>query len=656
MKKLFWSLLLLPSLLWAQSKEPIKTSVYFASGASTLDKTATGALEQLASDVAQFRDFELDIQAFTDDVGNAETNKALAAKRSAAVKAFLKNKHLNPSSETVANVGEIALEAGISEEEQRRQNRRVEIIVTPFEPNNLGDIFEYFKKRDQQTLTIDNSQNQTIKCRKGLELYIPANSLETTYGDEPTGKITLSVREMHSFGDMLRANLSTQAGDKILETGGMFEIKATDEAGKTLKLKKDQTMEAGFPTQSGEGMEMFYSYREDDDLAAPIDWTTPLMAELAANKNVSIPEFFRVLKEEIVVPEDTMGVDLVLPAMPDLNNVPDANDKKAFKKFAQQMDEVYTTIADYINKIEAPKDYLTNWNSTCYKRMVAYLRYTYATVVETRDTLRNRADTSSPVFTQLSQWIRDKNISQNLALMDSLEVSVDYPFSFEVPTQRNIFGVTERIWQNIKRRFQLIPKSKRQWSQQEIMDLNEVYKVIQYRVGNKKVRKELYVYLNNTFNALFQDLAQWEDAFWELKISTKIITTGNVPQKPASFSVGVQTTLTFDRLAWINCDRFLNYQGEWIRLKIMAEHSENTQFYIIFESIRSIMSPTISGTAWVSNRLPAGYKIKIFGFRVEAQTVSYFMQSGTVESLRNTTANDFKPCKIDELQRILSEL
>lgn len=246
------------------------TPIYFASGSAELDATAQAQLEQWLQTVRQYKDFEIEIRAFTDDRGSIAANQTLAARRSESIKAFLAQAQIVAGKQKVENIGEIAL-SGKNAEAERAKNRRVELIVTPFAPQNLQDLFGYFQANDQQQYRINCKTANEIKGEKGAVLYIPANSLQTQNGNTPVGEVTVKMREMHSFADMLRANLTTHSGGQMLETGGMVYIEATDAAGNQLEVRPEQQLLVMMPTKM-DNMSLFVADRDASDPHQTIDW------------------------------------------------------------------------------------------------------------------------------------------------------------------------------------------------------------------------------------------------------------------------------------------------------------------------------------------------------------------------------------------------
>lgn len=82
-----------------------------------------------------------------------------------------------------------------------------------------------------------NPENDTLIVGSlGTKIFIPANSLVFDNGEQATSKVTLSLKEVYSISDMILNGLSTTTNEKLLETSGMINLKASS-SGKTLNLK-----------------------------------------------------------------------------------------------------------------------------------------------------------------------------------------------------------------------------------------------------------------------------------------------------------------------------------------------------------------------------------------------------------------------------------
>lgn len=268
---------LLAGNLFAQNTpHPIQTSIFFESGKAELNEKALSALESLIAQLPDRESFDLDIRAYTDDIGSTEYNRDLAARRAQAVEAFLKSRQLQPTQVDMAGVGEIALQANADADLQRQQNRRVDVNISTFAPQNLGDVFNYFGKRNTQTFCIRNHRDTTIVGKKGTIIFIPARSLcvadsKTDLGTTP---INIELREAYSYQDMMLENLGTTSNGELIETGGMIYLEARTQAGAQVAIREGEELSMTMPSDKPlpKDMQVFVADRSINNPTAAINW------------------------------------------------------------------------------------------------------------------------------------------------------------------------------------------------------------------------------------------------------------------------------------------------------------------------------------------------------------------------------------------------
>jgi hypothetical protein len=254
-----------------------KISIYFDVAADSLDARSRFSLDSFARIVKTTPDAELNIFAYTDDRGSAEKNKALSTRRANAVLAHLSQHSISTRTENIDAKGEIELNTNIDldTETQRQQNRRVEIRLTTFLPQNLTDFYDYEARKNTQIFNIDNKKANYIAGQKGGTLIIPANAFVGKMDKSaPALPIKIELREAYTFGDMILQNLTTTSNKNILQTGGMMYIAATDANGKALELKagKEITIAMPMPQTPLDSMQIFLSDRAGDHNGAPTNW------------------------------------------------------------------------------------------------------------------------------------------------------------------------------------------------------------------------------------------------------------------------------------------------------------------------------------------------------------------------------------------------
>jgi len=104
--------------------------VLFAFGKYDLRPAAREALAKLSGIVLGHPGLKLSVEGYTDSIGSDEVNQTLSEKRAGAVRDYLVQQGLDPSSITATGFGKSNPVASNDTNEGRQQNRRVEIIIS----------------------------------------------------------------------------------------------------------------------------------------------------------------------------------------------------------------------------------------------------------------------------------------------------------------------------------------------------------------------------------------------------------------------------------------------------------------------------------------------------------------------------------------------
>jgi outer membrane protein OmpA-like peptidoglycan-associated protein len=112
-----------------QAKRPIAVyGIYFAFGSATIRPQSERTLREIASVMLRHADWKLQLDGYTDSIGNDAANLDLSRRRSAAVKAALTSRHRIPADRLVTGgYGESGAADTNKTPEGRARNRRVVI-------------------------------------------------------------------------------------------------------------------------------------------------------------------------------------------------------------------------------------------------------------------------------------------------------------------------------------------------------------------------------------------------------------------------------------------------------------------------------------------------------------------------------------------------
>ncbi len=104
--------------------------------------------------------------------------------------------------------------------------------VLPDAPVNK--IFQLFTP-STQTDSFDVQRKHKLLFNDYLQITFPGNSLEGEGGEKITGVAKIKIDYLETKGDLIRFRRSTTSGDKLLESGGVFNIEVTQN-GQQLKI------------------------------------------------------------------------------------------------------------------------------------------------------------------------------------------------------------------------------------------------------------------------------------------------------------------------------------------------------------------------------------------------------------------------------------
>ena len=240
------TLCLLCVCIYAQaSVEKKNIHVLFDTDQYTLKPEAIATLDQiLASYPNQNAYIEFYISGHTDSDGSNAYNDKLSQQRADAVIAYLTSHGLPAQWIEKNTFGEKKPLLANKNEENKSQNRRVEIVIQKYKFENADEIISYIAEPVKAEYIADNSHPIEIKAEQGIALSFPPHCFESEDGqafDEKNVKIELIAAT--TPWDMIYNNLVCTSDEGLLESGGMYKITARS-GDVELKLKDDTTYRA----------------------------------------------------------------------------------------------------------------------------------------------------------------------------------------------------------------------------------------------------------------------------------------------------------------------------------------------------------------------------------------------------------------------------
>jgi hypothetical protein len=125
-----------------------------------------------------------------------------------------------------------------------------------------------------QDYFIDANTDTLILGKEGTVIYIEKGSFKNGFGSLVTDTIQITLQEVYKTSDILKSNVTMRSGDKMLETGGMIELRAYLK-GEQLSLYYNKSIVVHFPKKNRtDSMRLFYGNTKSDDdvLSSSIEW------------------------------------------------------------------------------------------------------------------------------------------------------------------------------------------------------------------------------------------------------------------------------------------------------------------------------------------------------------------------------------------------
>ncbi|HVZ88811.1 MAG TPA: OmpA family protein [Polyangia bacterium] len=102
----------------------------FAFGATVPDNESMATVNELGAILRAYPSAQIRLESHTDSVGNAEANQALSEQRSESVKRMLVERGVSSARIDTAGMGQSQPVAANGTDEERKQNRRTDVLVT----------------------------------------------------------------------------------------------------------------------------------------------------------------------------------------------------------------------------------------------------------------------------------------------------------------------------------------------------------------------------------------------------------------------------------------------------------------------------------------------------------------------------------------------
>jgi hypothetical protein len=228
--------------------------LHFDKGSHELLPTEKQNLEYWALSHYHVRHEPLLLRGHTDEDADSKSNIELSKRRNQTVFTLLTmNGFDNISYKFYGEDWPICNE---KDEKCMSVNRRVEVLL--LEEDN--------EKWAQNTLLespqvkfIKSSENNIVKGEQGTTLAFPSNTFISKSGN-PIDNIRIELKEYYTAKECFLNGMTTQSNGKLLESGGMIELKVFDESGAELVISAGSKPLISFKDEAEkkENMQLFY--------------------------------------------------------------------------------------------------------------------------------------------------------------------------------------------------------------------------------------------------------------------------------------------------------------------------------------------------------------------------------------------------------------
>lgn len=659
----------------AQSKQ-IYSNIHFKVDEYNLDNVDYKELNDLINQLQSFPYYELKLSAHTDADASNNYNQQLSQKRANSVLHYLVSKGINKNQIHIEWYGENKPKQSNTNEKGKAENRRVEIEVNVYEFKNISDIFKEFTKDYNQTFKLKQGDN-IIQGKNGTTINIPKDALVDENGNAVSyEKVTLTLQEYQNPKDAYLNQLSTISEGKILESGGMFYLKAEID-NKELKVKEGSSLKVDMPSQFIKtDMELFTGVKNENNNT--IEWipTNNSFAAIPKNKikdphvNLDVDYLktllkktnpnFHLLKTEFKLPK--ISAKPLEPKKPTKFKMYTENDlltpfqrkfysqkrkNRILKKENNKLTQAYDNkMKLYERKMLAYNNNLIKYqkDSVKYKQEIDSFYAKINNEIENLNILISNCQIE--LFNDALTMLINRS-NNNLITNANFENLLYSNYNQQIENKLNGYRYIHQIYSSVK-----------EGSIQELYKFKTRNNTINFStekvMRNITKTNHLVVRNNSSQHVLIDDLIQKNETFktmvknanYELLEKRKELGLLDIAQLTNTYSTNISN------LGYINCDRFSNTQ--LVTYEIEASAGADVKFYVKdMNSMLAAYKSNNSSSFTVS--LPKGKPITLLVIELK-DNQPYFQRKDFVVGVSNKLKAQTYPISIKNLNEEIQKL
>lgn len=478
------------------------------------------------------------------------------------------------------------------------------ISLTTETIHSLSEVNKRLNKKGSY-FVIRTNRDTVIKCKEGTLLSIPANAFLNTSNQRPViGEVRISVKEFYKISDMMIQGLTTTSNNKLLETGGMINIKVTNKENNDSCIlnpgKNIVIAMANSDTSNVDRMQLFNGAHDSGSMTwEPQAGVGGFAQRWQFGRNNSYQNQFP-LNANLVFPDKIVKVKPVL-----ISSNPEnlkAEIKVSIRELVQHVGTITKKANGYID---------TSGNLHCYKigsyhQEISFIQMYTPTMLENIK-VNLPVDVNLSFKSNLNYDYYQKLFKMGKGNPDSLvNITATLNPSIKITCYEKLQGVyksalgLKEYQKKQKRRAALMKEYEKKIKQLRLDDEDKLARSEQNATNN----------LRSAQNYLL---------------------------------------LSTSKLGWINCDRFYNYST---KVDYIVKLKERASVLIVFNSLKSIMSSDENG---IFQSVPLNEKITIVGLKAENGKL-FMAYHETIVTDRPFEALSFVPVTVKEYKNTLEKL
>lgn len=241
------------------TQQKFNSSIYFETNKHTISKSEVVNIKKYIDQIELKNIQKIEIKGFTDTIGSKQFNINLSNLRANELRKQLINLGVDSTKIFKISKGE-SLSLSKNGLDVLTNNRRVDISFQYKSNDYIGELLQKLETKPE-SFWINPLRDTFIVTKSKATFFIPANSFNTANNK----KINLQIKSLNTKSGMILNNIHTMSNQEILESAGMFDVKAFQNK-MELDKKLNNPILLIVPTDSTKNPNMEFFYGEHDTL------------------------------------------------------------------------------------------------------------------------------------------------------------------------------------------------------------------------------------------------------------------------------------------------------------------------------------------------------------------------------------------------------